>query len=63
MKLSIILLIFLSLLSFSYQDSKKKCEIQYKLCNNRCAQILLALYRSKCMTRCSELYMQCIKKY
>ena len=63
MKLSIILFIFLSLLSFSYEDDKKKCESQYKICNGRCSQILLALYRSKCMTRCSELYMQCIKKY
>ncbi len=62
MKLSIILFIFLSLLSFSYEDDndkKKQCLDQYTICLIKCT--CFVKIRPQCMKRCSESYMQCMK--
>ena len=61
MKLSIILLIFLSLLSFSYQDSKKKCEVQYTMCQNQCQRIMISKVLPQCLARCSGSYVICLR--
>ena len=61
MKLSIILFIFLSLLSFSYENSKKQCEVQYTMCQNQCYMIKLAKALPQCLARCSGSYAKCLR--
>ena len=60
MKLSIILFIFLSLLSFSYED-KPPCNVRLNICQKNCHHLTFVEYRPKCLARCYEAYQQCLK--
>ena len=60
MKLSIILFIFLSLLSFSYED-KPPCNVRLNICQKNCHHLTFVEYRPKCLDRCNEAYQQCLK--
>ncbi len=62
MKLSIILFIFLSLLSFSYENTKKQCEVQYTMCQNLCKNTkMLSKVIPQCLARCSGKYIDCLR--
>ncbi len=60
MKLSIILFIFLSLLSFSYEE-RPPCYVRYNICKKTCYQLTHTEHRPKCLNRCEEAYIQCLK--
>ena len=61
MRFTLILLIFLSFLAFSYEaNDKEHCQSNRNLCNKRCYQYSPSS-RRRCLQRCTDEYFNCLK--
>jgi hypothetical protein len=58
MKFSIFLFLIISLFSFSYESTKRQCEMKYTNCKAGC---LGGFYGALCKSQCQTSYYNCLK--